>query len=510
MDNININLGPILAMNGGEEESKGLIDNIFSYFLQRNEDTKDDKKVRLAFMTFFTIHFPISEFNKENKLFWHLCGYATTLGVNVNEKLIDIYTKTELKEFILKNRVHVQGTEKYRLDDVTQIGTIIRITSNLLYDEFERLKNIDNGSVENFVIDVKEWMKINKNKSLEKILTNSFKMMDEIVKGKVGTNDSLDYMLTAGNDLKIIYDEDILEDLQEPEDVLDEDIEFITDSGIPGIDNDTGGLYQTQMFGIEAGAGEGKSRFVRGTYCYRGATLYKRNVLDFMLEQSKSEVEAMYVARHIFELRNLVITDAMIITKKDKFGNPISEEVREIIEIARYDLFKSGQYGKIHIVADMLYLETFIERIKMLDMRHGPFDLILIDYMTLIEQENTSSYARLQEHQVYKFAYKWFKRYLRKTKKGGIAVNQLKGEEAKDVSSGKEASRNGGSGTLESRKTPDRVDVLSSSKAMQRKNMRRITPVKARSSEGTNDVLLNVKLGQCVFQQATNTEEYKE
>ena len=508
MDDLNIDLGPIMQLSN--EIPKGLVDNIFSYFIKRKTDSKEDGKVRLAFMTFFTIHFPIGEFVKENKLFWHLCGYATTLGVNINEKLIDIYVKTELKEFILKNRLHVKGTEKFKLDDPTQIGTIIRITSDLLYSEYDRLLSLEESSVEDFIVDVKEWMKVNKNKSLEKVLTNGFKMMDEVVKGRVGTDDSLDYVLTAGNDLKLIYDEDILEDLQEPEEILDEDIEFITDSGIPGIDNDTGGIYQTQMFGIEASAGEGKSRFVRGTYCYRCATLYKRNVLDFMLEQSKSEVEALYISRHIFELRNLVITDSMIITKQDKFGNPISEEIRQIIEIAKFDLFKSGQYGKIHIVADMLYLETFIERIKMLDMRHGPFDLILIDYMTLIEQEDTSGYARLQEHQVYKFAYKWFKRYLRKTKKAGIAVNQLKGEEAKDVSAGKEASRNGGSGTLESRKTPDRVDVISSTNAMKRKNMRRITPVKARSSEGATDVLLNTRMGQCVFQQATNSEEYKE
>lgn len=508
MDGLNIDLGGIAKLN--QEVPKGLVDNIFSYFLKRENDNKDTVRTRLAFMTFFTIHFPITEFQKENKLFWHLCGYATTLGVGINEKLLDIYTKTELKEFILKHRLHVQGTEKLRIDDVSQIDNVVRITANLLYDEFYRLSSLEENSVEDFIIEVKDWMTKNKNKRLESILSNGYKMIDDLVKGKVGTNDSLEYVISEANELKLLYDEDILEDLQEPEDILVEDIQFVTDSGIPGIDNDTGGLYQTQMFGVEAAPGEGKSRFVRGTYGYRALTLYKKNVLDFMLEQDKSEVEAMYISRHIFELRGLIITDSMVLTKKDKFGNLISDEMRQIIEIARYDLFKSGLHGKLHIVADMLYLETFIERMRMLDVRHGPFDLIIIDYMTLIEQENMGNYARLQEHQVYKYAYKWFKRYLRKTRKAGVAVNQLKGEEAKDVSAGKSASRDGGSGSAESRKTPDRVDVLSSTKAMKRKSVMRVSPVKARSSEGTSEVMLSVRLGQCVFKQMTNSDEFKE
>lgn len=510
---LNLTVDSIFEQNNGNNADD--VDNIFSYFIMTASEKKapggkERGKMKLAYMTWFAIHFPATEFEKENRLFWHFIGYAASIGVNVTEKLLEVYIQTELKEFLLKNKLHVKGTSKLRYEEASQVDNIVRITANRLVDEFYRLSSIDHEDLEEFIIDIKHWMHMNKTKRFEEIMTSGFTMMDDIKKGKVGTDDSLDYVLAKGNEIKMMYDEENLEDLIETDEILDTDIKFITDSGIPAIDNDSGGIYETQMFGLEAAGGEGKSRFIRGTYGYRASTLYNQNVLDFGLEQDKSEYEAMYVARHIYAEHEVLITDKMILTKKDLHGNPISEEARQIIEVARYDLFKSGKYGKIHIVADMLYLETFIERMRMLDMRHGPFKLIMIDYLTLIEQENSDKFNKLQEHQVYKFAYKWFKRYLRKTRKAGIAVNQLTAEESDKVSSGKGAGKSGGSGTLESRKTPDRVDVLSSTEIMRRKHARRLTPVKTRSSEGVVAPVLNTKLGQCYFEQATKSDEYKE
>lgn len=509
--NLDLNLGSVFE----QKETLAKVDDIFSYFIKTKEDMRAPDKVqrcktKLAYMTWFAIQFPKTEFTRENKLFWHIVGYASSIGVNITEDLIKVYCQTDLKEFVLKEKLHTTGSDKLKFDDVSQVDTIVRIASDNLLDEFYRLSAIEHDDLDSFIIDIKLWMTMNKSKRLETILSTGFEMMDNLKKNKVGTDDSLDYVMTAGNELKMIYDEDALEDLADTESFSDEHIKFVTDSGIPGIDGDSGGLYETQMLGLEAGEGEGKSRFSRGTYAYRAATIYKQNVLDFMLEQDKSEVEAMYIARHIYQLREVLITDKMILTHKDLNGDPLSEEMLQIIEVARFDLFRSGNYGKIHIVADMLYLETFIERIKMLDMAKGPFKLILIDYLTLIEQENTDKYHVLQEHQVYKKAYKWFKRYLRKYRKAGIAINQLKAEESNNVSSGKSAGKSAGSGSSESRKTPDRVDVLSSTDLMKRKQMRKITPVKARSSEGARSVLMKVLMGQCYFEQAIQEEEFKE
>lgn len=497
---MDLNIGPVIDGNNIND-----VDEIFAYFIKTKQDAlspdkKERQKLKSVYLTWFMMNFPKTEFSRENLLFWHMCGVAASIGVIVTEKYIRTYIQTDLKEFIFKEKLHVKGTDGLQFNSVSDQDNIVRITANRLMDEFYRLSNIEQEDVEDFKVDIKLWMNLKKSARLEEILTTSFETLDNLKNKRIGADDSLELLIGSATEIKLTYDESKLEDLED-EDSIREDIEFVCDSGIPFLDNDTGGIFETQMFGIEAGEGAGKSRFVRGTYGYRALTVYKINVLDIILEQSKDEGRNMYLARHIFETRGIFISDSMIRTKKDDFGNDITPEVQEIIDVADYDLFKSGKYGKLVLEDEMIYLETFIERFKLLDRTKGPFKLLIVDYLTLIEQERTGKFHRLEEHQVYKYAYKWFKRYIRKAKKAAIVINQVNGSESASLSSGKSAGQSKAAGTKEARNTPDRVDVISYTPLMKEKGLRKIEPVKGRSSRGVGSAILKTELGQCYFEQ---------
>ena len=180
-------------------------------------------------------------------------------------------------------------------------------------------------------------------------------------------------------------------------------MELITDYGLPAIDKDSGGIYTTQLVDVEAQSGAGKTRFALGSPCYIALTKYKHNVLYFTLEQTKQEIESMLVARHVFELFHIFITDKVINTNK------IPEEHKKTYEAARYDLFESGKYGKFVCVETTLYIESFVSKIKTLDKLKGPFQLICIDYMGMMES-NPPAYKRAPtEYEIIKEAFKLFR-----------------------------------------------------------------------------------------------------
>ena len=95
----------------------------------------------------------------------------------------------------------------------------------------------------------------------------------------------------------------------------------------------------------------------------------------------------MLVARHTLQMFGDIISDKMITTRS------VPPELQPKVEAARIDLFESGKYGKIGIQETDLYLEDFIEKIKTQDRINGPYDIIIIDHMSLL-QSNPPKYGR--------------------------------------------------------------------------------------------------------------------
>lgn len=466
-------------------------EDIFAYFLANGNPDDDGKRV--SYLLWFLDHFPSTEFSGIDRILYEYASFSGALRVPFKLDYAEVFCSDVLRKLLIKHKIKVTGTEDLNFEDPSALENALRITTETLRDIIINWEtNRDNYSISDFIVSAKSFMHRRLDERLTDILSGTFEMKSDTD----DTEKALSWAQVQLENIKNIYDESTLEELDVTTQSALKGInaEFICDTGLEGIDSDIDGIYTTQLGGVEAAPGTGKTRFALGVWTYRAAVYYKRNVLYFSLEQNVAECEAMLVARHVFELFQLQIPDKLIYKKK------VPDEYKEQVEAARVDLFESGKYGKITIIACDLYMETFIDKIKSLDRLQGPYDLIIIDYMALITEKN--KYGKPKAiGEIVSYCYREFKRYVRNHNKAGIAVNQLNRDGIAASKADKEITTDMAQGGLEVYRSTDFNLTISATKEMELQHVRRISQPKKRSSEGMGSLIVNVRLGICLWYQ---------
>ena len=458
--------------------------DVYKALIHRKGDDAEIKRKRLGYRAWFCDTFPVTEFRNEEYILRSFMEYCLKLSVDLNYKYLGAYLDMNLIPILTKEHIHVSGTESLSYDDPFGLATAKDTTKTVILDMFKEMEE-DEDTLDDFKVCADVFMTRRLNERLTEVLNRTF---------EITTTDTnmaaCDYAYDAISELKFIYDKDSLEELDERR-ILKDESELLTDCDLEFINRDIGGLYATQLGGIEAQPGTGKSRFAQCSWAYRAATEYHRDVLFIALEQSVPEIESIWVAHHVFKLFGDQIDSKLI------YRNKVPAEMVDKVRTARIDLFESGKYGKLHAVEKVLYLESMISTITTLDTMRGPFDIIIIDYMGLIEQEYTTDkyIIRLQDYQIIGRAYRWFKRYLRKTRKGGIAVAQLNaiGEEA--GKSDKEIGTNMAQGGMEVYRNTDWNIAITMTPEMKMQQKRRFSQPKVRDSAGFPRTIVDTRLG---------------
>lgn len=459
---------------------------IFSHFIGHDDDTDLQ---RLAYASWFIQSIPIAEFHAEEQLFWKYIEYSEKLGVPLRSRYFDLWLHTELRQTLLSLGVHVTGCESLNYNDPVQFETAIATTTRVLSDTYVQLET-DVTDIEDFSVDAAVYFTTKRNDRLTECLTDIYNKLND-------TNDAelaSDYAADVINNINTIYDKSKLESLNDK--TSTDDMEFISDSGIEAIDKDSGGIYTTQLFGVEAQPGTGKTRFTEGTYCYRAAVLYKKNVLFVTLEQTKLEIECMWHALHVFNMFNIQVSDSMIRKKT------YPKELEPQIEAARYDLFESGKYGKLVAVEDSFNVRTFVQKLRNYDRLKGPFHLIAIDYMGLIRGEGDSRYKDLSLADRINDSYEFFKAYVRKTRKAGIAIGQFNREGIEAGEKDKAITPEMAQGGISVYRHTDYNIAMSRTEAMRLQQKVRFSQPKVRASSGFGTFIADTRLGFCYFKQA--------
>lgn len=468
------------------------MDKIFAHFISRGDH--EDATRRLAYASWFVETIPLIEFDGDEKLFTEYLEYSVTLGVPIKLKYFDIWLSTELREVLHKLRVKVAGCENLNFEDPASFETLYRTTVDVMHDNFNVLEAMP-SELDDFKVEIAAYFSKKRGERLTQALSGTFDMLNDTS----SVDEAADYALDNINAIKEIYDTDKLEDLDANEGRdLTNDLKTmvkVSDSGLPAIDTDSGGLYTSQLLGIEAQPGTGKTRFALGTYCYRAATVYKKNVLFCTLEQKEEEIKAMLLACHVFRMFNIQISDKMIVTDN------IPDEIRPQVEAAKFDLFESGKYGKLIVKELDLYVETFIVKMRTLDKLLGPFDLIAIDYMGLIESKPAQYQKEKTEYEIIKTAFKQFKKYLRHTNKAGIAISQFNRDGIQAGKNDKEITTEMAQGGIAVYRNTDYNIAISMTETMRLQQKRRFSQPKVRSSAGFHNFLADVRLGFCYFNQ---------
>lgn len=463
------------------------MDKLFGYFCNNGVANE----TQIAYVSWFVDQFPVGEFQGDERLMYQFLEFCVNLEVPPKAKYLDTWCKTEMRKILLRDKTKVAGCETMDFNDPVAFETACQISTEVLRDDFDVLINMG-FHMEDFPVDASEFINTRKKTRLTEVLSTTFNILQD----KEDSEEAAEYAAEYLNLLNDIYDPESLEDLTETRKEVDKSkLRFVTDFGLPGIDQDSDGIYTTQVVGIEAQPGTGKTRLAIGHPCYRAVTMYKQNVMFVSLEQDRAEVEAMFVARHVFTLFGIVINDAMI------WKNKVPLDLQDKVEAARIDLFESGKYGKLVIEQETLVVETFVKWLKNKDRLKGPFDLIAIDYMGLFESEPGKYQRKLDDWKTISEAYKLYKRYCRRSRKAGIAIGQFNAGGIAAGKADKEITADMAQGGINVYRHTDYNVAMSMTDEMRAREQRRFSQPKVRSSTGFGTFIAATKLGVCVFKQ---------
>lgn len=463
------------------------MDTIFKNFIcQKGSPDSDLKK---GYTLWFVDAFPETEFTGDDLLFWNYLKYSATLSVSVCKEYFDIWIANELRRVLLRTNAKVPGCETLNYSTPSAFETALSTTKFVMNDAFVALEAMSSVDDSDFIVDMHSFMQKRRSIRLDEVMRSTYDF-------KSRTDDSAEAINYAQQELQIIseiYSEEKLEDLTAISD-SESDYYFVSDCGIPLIDNDSRGIWTKQVFDVEAQSGAGKTRFVLGTYIYRCAVVHKRNALFITMEQPVEEIKAMLVALHTFNMFNIQV-DANLIVK-----NLVPDEVKSSVEAARIDLFETGKYGKICIEYKVLKRETFIGKLNALDKLKGPFDLIAIDYLGLFEQESKSKRTD-DKYVIISDSLKFFKRWCVRKNKAGITISQFNRDGVAAGLADKTITTEHAEGGISVFRHCDYNIAISFTEDMRAKNIRRVQNPKIRSSAGFPRFLCDTRLAFCYWRQ---------
>lgn len=469
--------------------------DLFRHFISHKPDD-DDRRV--ALMLWFSTEFPISEFHGDDYILKSYIDWSVSLSVPLKSQYLEKYLKSELRPLLITEGIKCAGTENLNYEEPHGLDTGVAVSSELILNEFQDLSEMD-SEVLDFKVDAAYWMKSQLGVRLTEELGKTF----EVVSSQDSSLAASDYALDTIANIRDIYDATKLEDLERTIHTGTADggtFKFVTDFGIPAIDLDMDGIFTRQLFGLEAQPGAGKTRTVIGCPVYRAVVLYKQNTVYFLLEQTRSEAEAMMVARHVFTLYGDQVTDKMIL--KDK----VPPELQDKVTAARMDLFESGKYGHIEFIEDTLYCDDFINRFKLIDRTKGPFQLFVVDHMGLFEQRGGKYSKALLDYQIIRMAYRKFKSFCRTYDKAGIAINQFNQKGIDAGNADKEITTDMALGGIEVYRNTDANLAMSYTPAMKIARKRKFSQPKLRSSEGFGSCMCDTRFGICYVYQMNATK----
>lgn len=461
------------------------MDKIFSHFIGRD----DDDMKRLAYACWFIEAIPESEFDSDELLFWHYLAYSEKLNAPIRLRYFELWLHTELRKVMIATDAHVIGCETLSFKDPVALSTAVTTTSRVMLDNFNQLAMLD-SDVEDFKIDAAVFLAERRNVKLTAALSDTYTKLSDTDDAIFATDFALDTISTINE----IYNVAKLEILGDSDNTGE--MEFVSDSGLPAIDSDSDGIYTSQLFGIEAQPGTGKTRMAAGTYGYRAAVLYHKNVVFITLEQKPIEIESMWIALHVFNMFGIQLNDKMIRTGK------YPEEYKAQVEAARYDLFESGKYGKLVCLEEVFYVQSFVGRLRNIDRLKGPFQLIIIDYMGLIKVKEEKYAKSMTIGDRVSKAYEEFKAYVRIANKAGIAIGQFNKEGIQAGEADKAITTDMAQGGIAVYRNTDYNIAMSRTETMRLQQKVRFSQPKVRASAGFNTFIADTRLGFCYFKQA--------
>lgn len=267
-----------------------------------------------------------------------------------------------------------------------------------------------------------------------------------------------------------------------------------------------GGIYTSNFYQVLAPSKGGKSKFC-ARICHTASVKFGTNVTVWPHEGGKEAWTAQMRAIHFDYTYNegVAVSDKKYgidqdVVLFDKFPSP---ELKELEMASKVDLASNVEYGNIDYIDRPFEVETFLDEIDS-SVKSNNSQLVIIDYLQLIESSN----PRMAERERISKAYKQLLNYCKKNNIAVMTPGQYKQEIidalANKSDTGDSEMRTAGGGSSEVIRTPDINFAFWASTADLRNNRMKILSMPCRFNKPFPEIPCYIDLGVCQFASLRN------
>lgn len=460
---------------------------VFKYFTEESGLENSSR-----YLHWFSSSFDVSAFSGIDKFFACFLRYCSRLNILPKRKYLEAYIKIDAKEDIRRENIRIDSMSNYDYKETTQLEeayTVLGQVALSTYDDY-MTKEIEG---DDFVVDMDAYLK---DQSRDLVQDAMMKAYPALAEGQ-DSHVVADNLTRELNKISETYSRDKLNDLVYIHTDDSDKSRFICHTGIPAIDGDIGGIYSRKLYTLTGQPGSGKTRMALRHWVYPTLISAKSDVLFFELELSQSEVENILIAIHITQLYkgNIKIPDTLM-NKVDG----MSPEQEQIYEAAKFDLFKSGKYGKF-IYTDELDAGTVEEKLRNEYISNNKLELICIDYMGIAEWKGS---FRKEQYEIITEVYKCIRKFVKKSDTCALCINQYNDKGIEAAMNGKPIRSGHVQGGHVVQRDSDYDIAMTYTEEQKLAGVRMISSPKVRGASGFTDVMLQVDLSVSIFNQVNS------
>lgn len=467
-------------------------------------------------------------------------------GITIDWKYIQPMYQTNAKKFIRDKNVAIKelfpDVKVSELTDSERERQVVMQLNTLLEKKYSEYKeNFVEAPEVNGALDMlKTRMKEEEVKRVQMQAAKILYTGDEVIfNGKKtymhGADDSLKYSLSELGTINNKYTDGenslnwfhiaSYEDAQNMRNSDNRSYDRITDTGIASLDDATGGLFTTQILGIQGHPGVGKSRFA-SKIMYRSKVLHGKNVMYISMEQHCNELAMYFISQHCWYKYGRHITDKQL---KLHFVNirrieldrlspeeiveladesPLTEEEVQIVDEAELDLWSNPNYGQIVFDNSYPAVEGLEAHIRNIHTNHMKIDVLCVDHMSILVSDGSwSKGIKLTQTEIVTEGMKLLKRLCQRLNFFVIAINQMTRDEINRTLEGKTTRITGSANSSEFERSCDIMWNLGATPQMDEVGRCFLDQPKARDSEKSSRVMLDTQKGICVYEESSNQDD---
>lgn len=443
----------------------------------------------LKYVIWFDSVFSPSDFKGMDSLFACFLKYCAKLGIVPCSKYLDTYVKIDCKPDIRKYNIKPDDNDVYDYKQISHLDSayeVIRTTIGVLFNMYMQEDLTDRD----FKTDMYEYM--NEMKAVK--ITEAINSVAPDISNRLDVSDASERLRASLARIEEIYN---IESLNELDSVTSDSSNLkmnkITETGIPAIDGDIGGIYTRLIYTVNAQPAGGKTRFVLVHFVYR-VLLCGFGCIYFSTELTKTQVKNILIAHHIAIKFGKKIPDSAM------NKGELNPEQQALYDTANIELFESGKYGSLYIIEECI-VEQMSSKITSILKSDKTVKLMSIDYMGLIKSKPEDRRSKLVGYEIITEGYVLTRELLKKNDIAAVCINQYNDEGITAAFAGKPI-RSGHvqGGHIVNRHTDYDLSITYTEE-QKLANLRSLLNTKPRGSAGFKPVQLRTDLSISMFKQ---------